>query len=108
MPFSDLRDYISRLEYEGEVHRTDDEIQPVFEIGAVLRRSYELRAPATLFTRLRGFPHHRVFVLPIGLSRRKNAPFLRLAVAMDMRPDSAPPEIVEEYLRRSTRSEEHT
>src|ERR1051325_5660601 len=90
MPFSDLRDYISRLEYEGEVQRTDDEIQPVFEIGAVLRRSYELRAPAPLFTRLRGFPDHRVFGAPIGLSRRKNAPFLRFAVAMDMSPESTP------------------
>jgi 4-hydroxy-3-polyprenylbenzoate decarboxylase len=91
MPFSDLRDYISRLEYEGEVQRIDDEIQPVFEIGAVLRRAYELRAPAPFFTRIGA---------PIGLSRRRNAPFLRFAVAMDMRPESTPPEIVEEYMRR--------
>jgi len=103
MPFSDLRDYISRLEYEGEVQRIDDEVQPVFEVGAVLRRSYELRAPAPFFTRLRGFPEHRIFGAPIGLSRRKNAPFLRFAVAMDMRPESTPPEIVEEYLRRSAK-----
>ncbi len=100
MPFSDLRDYISRLEYEDEVQRMDDEVQPVFEIGAVLRRAYELRAPAPFFTRIRGFPDQRVFGAPIGLSRRRNAPFLRFAIAMDMRPESTPPEIVEEYMRR--------
>lgn len=100
MPFSDLRDYLARLAYEGELQRIDDEVQPVFEIGAVLRRSYELRAPAPLFTSIRGFPEWRLFGAPIGLSRRKNAPFLRFAVAMDMRPESTPAEIVEEYLSR--------
>jgi UbiD family decarboxylase len=103
MPFADLRDYISRLAYEGELQRIDDEVQPVFEIGAVLRRAYELRAPAPLFTNIRGFPGWRLFGAPIGLSRRKNAPFLRFAVAMDMRPDSTPAEIVEEYLQRIAR-----
>ncbi len=103
MPFTDLRDYIARLEYEGEIQKIDDEVQPVFEVGAVLRRSYDLRAPAPLFTRLRGFPGHRLFGAPIGLSRRKNAPFLRFAVAMDMRPESTPAEIVEEYLCRSAK-----
>jgi 4-hydroxy-3-polyprenylbenzoate decarboxylase len=100
MPFSDLRDYIARLAYEGELQRIDDEVQPVFEIGAVLRRAYELRAPSPFFTNIRGFPEWRIFSAPIGLSRRRNAPFVRFAVAMDMRPDSTAAEIVEEYLRR--------
>lgn len=100
MPFSDLRDYIARLAYEGELQRIDEEVQPVFEVGAVLRRAYELRAPAPLFTNIRGFPGWRLFGAPIGLSRRRNAPFARFAVGMDMRPESAPTEIIEEYLRR--------
>jgi 4-hydroxy-3-polyprenylbenzoate decarboxylase len=100
MPFSDLRDYISRLAYEGELQRIDEEVQPVFEIGAVLRRGYQLRAPAPLFTNVRGFPGWRLLGAPIGLSRGRNAAFARFAVSMDMRPESTPTEIIEEYLRR--------
>ena len=100
MPFSDLRDYIARLAYEGELQRIDEEVQPVFEVGAVLRRAYELRAPAPLFTNIRGFPGWRLFGAPIGLSRRRNAPFARLAVAMDMHPEATPTELIDEYLRR--------
>jgi 4-hydroxy-3-polyprenylbenzoate decarboxylase len=100
MPFSDLRDYLARLAYEGEIQRVNDEVQPVFEVAAVMRRSYELRAPAPFFTNVRGFPEWRLFGAPIGLSRRRNAPFLRFAVGMDMPPESTPAQIVEEYLRR--------
>jgi UbiD family decarboxylase len=103
MPFSDLRDYIARLDYEGELQRIPDEVQPVFEVGAILRRSYDLRAAAPLFMNLRGYPGYRIFGAPIGLSRAQNRPFARFAIAMDLKPAATPAEIIEAYLERSTK-----
>jgi len=103
MPFADLREYIDRLESEGEVQRIEEDVQPVFEVGAIIRRSYELRAPAPLFVNLRGYPDSLIFGAPIGLSSRKNSPFGRFAISMDMPPRSAALDLVEEYIRRIKR-----
>jgi phenylphosphate carboxylase alpha subunit len=100
MPFKDLREYIARLEYEGEIQRITHEIQPVLEVGAIIRRSYDLRAPAPLFLNLRGYPGHRILGAPIGLASNKNRTFARFAISMDMAPDSSPLKIIDEYLRR--------
>ena len=64
MPFNDLREYIAALEQEGEIQRIEEEVQPVFEVGAIIRRSYDLRAPAPFFLNLRGYPEHRIFGAP--------------------------------------------
>ena len=100
MAFKDLRSYIKRLHQEGEVQKIHEEIQPVYEVGAIIRRSYDLRAPAPFFSNLRGFPDARIFGAPIGLSRDKNRTFARFAISMDMAPESSPMDIMEEYLRR--------
>ncbi len=99
MPFNDLREYIDRLEKEGEVQRITKEVQPVFEVGAIIRRSYDLRAPAPFFLNLRGYPEHRIFGAPIGLSR-KDRLFARFAISMDMSSQSTVLEIIEEYIKR--------
>ena len=100
MPFNDLREYIACLEKEGEVQRIDNEVHPVFEVGAVICRSYDLRAPAPFFLKLRGYPENRIFGAPISLSRRKDWSFSRFATSMDMPPQSTALEIIEQYLRR--------
>ena len=100
MPFNDLREYINCLEKEGEVQRITQEVQPVFEVGAIIRRSYDLRAPAPFFLNLRGYLENRIFGAPIGLSRRKDRLFARFAISMDMPPQSTALEIIEEYISR--------
>jgi len=100
MPFNDLREYIARLEREGEVQRIEKEVDPVLEVGAVMRRSYDLRAPAPFFLNLKGYPKGRIFGAPISLSRRKGRPFARFAISMEMPPESSAFEIIEEYIRR--------
>jgi phenylphosphate carboxylase alpha subunit len=100
MPFKDMREYIARLEHEGEIQRITAEIQPVLEVGAIIRRSYDLRAPAPLFLNLRGYPGHRILGAPIGLSHEKNRTFARFAISMDMAPESSPLDIIDEYIRR--------
>ncbi|HEX9442476.1 MAG TPA: hypothetical protein VGA73_00070, partial [Candidatus Binatia bacterium] len=101
--FNDLREYIDRLEQEGELQKITAEVQPVFEVGAVIRRSSELRSPAPFFSNLRGYPGQRLLGSPLGLSRDKQRPFARAAIAFGMRPESTALEIIEEYLRRSAR-----
>lgn len=100
MPFRDLRGYIAALEKEGEVQRIEKEVDPDLEVGAIIRRSYDLRAPAPFFLNLKGFPGHRILGAPIGLSSRPGRSYARFAISMDMPPESTPLEIMEEYIRR--------
>jgi 4-hydroxy-3-polyprenylbenzoate decarboxylase len=100
----DFRDYVDRLEREGELQKISAEVQPVFEVGAVIRRSHELRSPAPFFTQLRGFPGHRLLGSPLGLGRDRNRPFARFAIALAMRPESTAMEIIEKYLRLGAQS----
>lgn len=101
MPFRDLRQYIERLEKDGEVQRIEVEVDPVLEMGAIIRRSYDLRAPAPFFLNLKGYPKSRAFGAPIGLSRRPKHAFARFAISMDLPPNSSPLEIIEEYIQRT-------
>ncbi len=100
MPFKDLREYIARLEREGEVQRIKNEIQPLFEVGAIVSRTYDLRVAAPFFLDLRGYPGSRIFGAPISLSRRKDSCFARFAASMGMPSQSSALEIVEQYLQR--------
>ena len=98
--FSDLRQYISRLEETGEILRIDSEVHPVFEVAALIRRAYELQAPAPFFRSLRGYPGSSILGAPIALSRRPASRFARFAISMGLAPESTAGEIIEEYLRR--------
>ncbi|MGH7771878.1 MAG: UbiD family decarboxylase [Candidatus Binatia bacterium] len=100
MPHKDLREYIAHLENEEELQRIEEQVQPVYEVGAIIRRSYELQAPAPVFLNLRGYPDQAIFGAPIGLSGRKGRTFARFAISMDMPPESTPLEIIEEYIQR--------
>src|SRR5438132_12134244 len=101
MPFNDLREYIARLEQEGEVQKINAEVQPVFEVGGIIRRAYDLRAPAPFFLNLRGYPGYRIFGAPIGRSRKKSRTCTRLAISVDMKPEPSPMELSEEYIRHA-------
>lgn len=94
MPFKDVRDFITRLEKEGEAIQIVDEIDWNLEAGAMLRRSAEEGLPAAFFQKVKGYPSgYRLF----GGGMAK---FSRIAIAMDMDPNTHPRELVEEYLRR--------
>ncbi|MBW2057005.1 MAG: UbiD family decarboxylase [Deltaproteobacteria bacterium] len=96
MPFSDLREYIEALEREGELVRIKREVDWNLELGAVIRRSYDLRAPAPLFENVKDYPKgYRILGAPIGLSRRPRRALARLATALGLPPNSTFSEIVE-------------
>ncbi len=54
MPFADLREYVERLEREGELARVKKEVDPTHELGAVCKTAHEKGRKALWFERVRG------------------------------------------------------
>ena len=55
MAYSDLRDFIRKLEKEGELKRISLEVDPVLEMAEFADRAVKSGGPALLFERPRGF-----------------------------------------------------
>lgn len=95
MYFTDLRGYIDRLEEEGELVRIKKEVDWNLELSAIIRRSYDLRAPSPFFENIKGYPKgHRILGAPIGLSRQPDRSLARLAISLGFSPDSTYNDIV--------------
>jgi 4-hydroxy-3-polyprenylbenzoate decarboxylase len=95
-PFRSLQDYITRLQTLGEIQEIDIEVDWHLEMGAIIRRSYELQAPAPLFNRIKGIdPGFRVLGAPAGLSRRRG--LVRIALSLGL-PEDAPARAIVEAL----------
>lgn len=56
MAFEDLREFLGFLEREGQLHRVKSEVDWNIELGAVMRRVFDLRGPAVLFERVKDSP----------------------------------------------------
>ena len=55
MPYKDIREFIDRLESEGELIRVKEELDPRYEISAVFRQLGQKEAPAALIERVKGY-----------------------------------------------------
>ena len=55
MAYSDLRDFIRRLEKEGELKRIQVDVDPVLEIAEFANRAVKSGGPALLFERPRAY-----------------------------------------------------
>lgn len=94
MPYRDLREFIVALEKAGEALRIEDEVDWDLEAGAIIRRAGEAGLPAPFLQKIKGYPQgYRLFGGTL-------ASFRRIAIAMDMNPDTSPKDLIEEYLRR--------
>ncbi len=60
MGYKDLREFIDKLEAEGELHRVKAEVDWDTEIGAIMRRLLKTGGPACLFEKVKG-SDYRVF-----------------------------------------------
>jgi phenylphosphate carboxylase alpha subunit len=98
MPFQDLREYIDRLDACGELKRITAEVDWNLEIGAISRRSMDLRGPALLFENIKDYPGGRIFAN--SMSRSKELPCSRMAIAMDMPRESSMLDLIREFARR--------
>src|SRR3989304_10326889 len=100
MVFNDLREYIAELEKEGELRRIKKEVDWDQEVGAIIRRSYDLKAPAPLFEKIKGCPKgYRILGAPVGTSSAPNRLHCRLAISMGLPPTSTREEIIERYIK---------
>ena len=94
MPFKDLREFIAKLEKEGQAIRIEEEVDWNLEAGAMSRRSNEEGLPAPFFQKIKDYPSsYRLF--GEALSNQK-----RIAIAMDMASATPTSQLVEEYLHR--------
>ena len=93
-PPSDLRDWIARLEREGELVRVGAEVDPDLEITEIVDRTVKGRGPALLFESVKG-SNHPLLINQFGTERRMamafDAPSLdavadRLADVLELQP----------------------
>ncbi|MFC4911818.1 UbiD family decarboxylase [Actinomadura gamaensis] len=91
-----LREFVGELERIGELQRVEREVDWNLEIGAIIRRSYDLRAAAPLFSTITGYrgTGFRVLGAPGGLSGPAH-PLARIALALGLPADASGREIVE-------------
>jgi UbiD family decarboxylase len=90
-----LREYIDALKVLGEVQEIDAEVDWHLELGAIVRRSYDLRAPAPLFRRIKGIePGFRVLGAPAGASRQPGLSLCRIALSLGLPAQSSARDIV--------------
>ncbi|MCL2492913.1 MAG: UbiD family decarboxylase [Clostridiales bacterium] len=87
MAFRDLRDFIAKLEEEGELLRITEEVDWNLEIGAVSRGLCDLEtrginAPAVLFENIKDYPGGKFFTNSLSSFRR-----YAIALGMDKSTD---------------------
>src|SRR5215831_14132978 len=91
----DLREWIARLEKEGEIRRVSALVDWDREIGAIARRVLEKKGPALLFDNIKDHQTGRCTkLLTGGLGTRK-----RLALALGFSPDTTNAELVQHVMK---------
>src|SRR3972149_2740899 len=101
MAFKDLREYIAKIQELGEVQPIEKEVDPHLEVGAIIRRCYDLRAPAPLFQKLKGHrAGFRILGAPVAMSRQPGRTNARVATALGLPPESTYSEIADAIAAR--------
>lgn len=91
----DLREYVRLLANIGELREIDEEVDWNLELGAVIRRCYDLKAPAPLFKKIKGIEDgFRVLGGSAGLSRNDNVRLCRIAMSLGLSPHAGAHEII--------------
>jgi 4-hydroxy-3-polyprenylbenzoate decarboxylase len=89
-----LREYLEQLKALGEVQEIDAEVDWHLEMGAIIRRACELRAPAPLFNRIAGIERgFRVLGAPAGVSRKNG--LARIALSLGWPAETGARQLVE-------------
>ena len=91
----DLREYVARLEAEGELRHVKTEVDWDLELGAISRRAIELRGPAPLFENVKGYPPgYRVLANLMSGTRPAHG---RLALAMGLPKETPILKLIEDF-----------
>src|SRR3990172_8512189 len=94
MPYDDLREFFKKLEDMNELVKINEEVDWNLEAGAIMRKANESESPCVLFENIKGYP--KGYRLASGVL----STFKRLAIAMEINPDSTYNEILDEYMNR--------
>lgn len=57
MPYHDLRQFVSRLEEEGQLVRVRDQVDWNLEVSAILQKTFDVQGPAVLFENVKESPY---------------------------------------------------
>src|SRR5258706_7320573 len=87
MPFSDLREYLDKLEEAGDLARVKKEVDPKYEVGAICKTAHDRGRKALLFERVRGS------AMPVIVDLL--ATFNRISMALETRESDLFKEVVE-------------
>src|SRR5437773_3652170 len=91
MAFTDLREWLGRLDKDGELRRITAEVDWDRELGAIARRVLEKKGPALLFENITGYRTGRCTKLLTGaLGDRR-----RLALALGFPKDIGNAELLQ-------------
>ncbi|MBI4319885.1 MAG: UbiD family decarboxylase [Chloroflexi bacterium] len=98
MAYKDLRDFIRRLEEEGELNRVGAEVDWNLEIGAISRQAIDRKSGAILFEEIKGYPGHRILANIVGPTRPTHA---IMALALGLPRDTHPLDMVDWFSRKA-------
>lgn len=93
--YKDNREFMNALKEYNDLVTIEQEVDWDMEMGAIVRRVCEKRAPAPYFKKIKDYPEFEAFGAPL-------ATYKRLAIAMGMKPEATVAEISDEYVRRTT------
>ncbi len=94
MAFTDLREFISKLEEEEELHRITTEVDWNEEVGAASRYTMDVGGPALLFENIKDYPDgYRILGSLMGPSA--HARHARFALAMGVPKDTPPLKLID-------------
>lgn len=96
MAFKDLREWIAKLEGEGELARIKAKVDWNLEIGGILRETFDREGPALLFESIKDHENTICKKLFAG----SLATYPRIALMMGLPKDTHPRELIAEYMRR--------
>src|SRR3984957_18833769 len=97
MAFMDMRQWMARLDTEGELRRITAEVDWDREVGAIARRVLEKKGPALLFENIKGYAGGRCTKLFVsGLGARS-----RLAMALGFPRDVANRELIQHVMKKN-------
>lgn len=95
-----LREYVQSLEEQGLLLAIDAEVDCHLELGAIMKKSNDMKGPALLFNKLKGFPKgFRVLGSPVSAFHKPGLTYARIAVSMGLPADADVSEIIEKLSR---------
>lgn len=99
MPFKDLREFLAKLDAEGELSTVEAQVDWDLEIGAICRRVLDQRGQTPHFVNVKGYPKGYSVVGNL-LGPTKPVVQGRVALAMDLPKTTSTPKIIDEYAQR--------